>query len=128
VARAEVTAREDFAGDRRLAGYLVPAGYADTSGLAAAEHAAARLPEYLVPSAFVVHVQETGLSLSRESDWQPGDVLLIDNVAVARAPPVYRLPPDPGGDVRTSTSAGRRALCAAAYLGHLVPDAEHRPP
>jgi hypothetical protein len=32
---------------------------------------------------FIKHIQETGLSLSCESDWQIGDVLLIDNVAVA---------------------------------------------
>ena len=59
VARAAVTVREDAPGERRLAGYLVPAGDgdgADAGGLAAAarEHAAARLPEYLVPSALVV--------------------------------------------------------------------------
>ncbi len=56
VAQVVVIAREDTPGERRLAGYLVPAGDADASGLAAAarEHAAARLPDYLVPSAFVV--------------------------------------------------------------------------
>jgi alpha-ketoglutarate-dependent taurine dioxygenase len=36
-----------------------------------------------IPDEFIKHVQETGLSLSRESAWQIGDVLLIDNVAVA---------------------------------------------
>src|SRR6185437_14500425 len=59
VARAVVIAREDSPGDRRLAGYVVPAdggtGHGDAAGepgtvLAAAvrEHAAARLPEYMV--------------------------------------------------------------------------------
>jgi alpha-ketoglutarate-dependent taurine dioxygenase len=36
-----------------------------------------------IPAEFIRHVQETGLNLSRESAWQPGDVLLIDNIAVA---------------------------------------------
>ena len=65
VARAVVTARRDAAGRTRLAAYLVPAGAAaggtDGSGelagdLAAAahEHAAARLPQYMLPSAVVV--------------------------------------------------------------------------
>jgi alpha-ketoglutarate-dependent taurine dioxygenase len=56
---------------------------------------AAVVPEHLVPQSvsfadgnpipdeFIKHVQQTGLSLSRESGWQVGDVLLIDNVAVA---------------------------------------------
>ena len=51
--------REDTAGDKRLVGYVVPAGDAGMDGspvLAAAvrEHAAGRLPEYMVPSAVVV--------------------------------------------------------------------------
>jgi alpha-ketoglutarate-dependent taurine dioxygenase len=36
-----------------------------------------------IPAEFIKHVQEIGLSLSRETAWQDGDVLLIDNVAVA---------------------------------------------
>lgn len=36
-----------------------------------------------IPAEFVKHIQETGLSLSCEADWKVGDVLLIDNVAVA---------------------------------------------
>ena len=66
VARAVVTVREDAPGERRLVGYLVPAGRSaggddgggDTGASAltarAREHAAGRLPDYLVPSAFVV--------------------------------------------------------------------------
>ena len=56
IAQAAVTVREDTPGDKRLAGYLVPDSDGDGADLAARarEHAAARLPEYLVPSAFVV--------------------------------------------------------------------------
>ncbi|MGY0235151.1 amino acid adenylation domain-containing protein [Longispora urticae] len=52
VAGAVALAREDRPGDRRLVGYVVPAGAADPAELRA--HLAARLPEYLVPSAVVV--------------------------------------------------------------------------
>src|SRR5579863_5787938 len=56
VARAAVVAREDVPGEKRLAGYLVPDRGEGGDGLAARarEHAAARLPGYLVPSVFVV--------------------------------------------------------------------------
>ena len=59
VARAAVTVREDRPGDRRLAGYVVSATAGDDTAAgqlaeAAREHAAARLPEYMVPSAIVV--------------------------------------------------------------------------
>jgi thioesterase domain-containing protein/aryl carrier-like protein len=53
VARAAVTVREDTPGDKRLAAYLVPAGDgADAGTLAAAarEHAAAQLPDYMLPA------------------------------------------------------------------------------
>ena len=59
VAQAAASVREDTPGDRRLAGYVVPAAgqdAGDTGGLAAAvrEHAAGRLPDYMVPSAVLV--------------------------------------------------------------------------
>ena len=54
-----MTVREDRPGDRRLAAYLVPPRAGDGQDLgvlaeAAREHAAARLPEYMVPAAIVV--------------------------------------------------------------------------
>jgi acyl-coenzyme A synthetase/AMP-(fatty) acid ligase len=62
VAQATVIVREDTPGDKRLTGYVVPSGSSEDSDgggdgvLAAAvrEHAAARLPEYMVPAAVVV--------------------------------------------------------------------------
>src|SRR5580693_4393149 len=60
VGQAVVTVREDVAGGRQLAGYLVPASFgdgdSDGADLAARarEHAADRLPEYMVPAAITV--------------------------------------------------------------------------
>ena len=56
VAQAAVSVREDTPGDRRLAGYVVPAAGQDGGGLAVAarEHAARRLPVHMVPAAVVV--------------------------------------------------------------------------
>ncbi|MFD1147578.1 amino acid adenylation domain-containing protein [Saccharothrix hoggarensis] len=53
VATASVVVREDRPGDRRLVAYLVGDG-AEPDPAAVREHVAAALPDYMVPSAFVV--------------------------------------------------------------------------
>ena len=54
VAQTAVVAREDTAGRRRLVGYVVPAGGAAPEPAALRQFLAERLPDYLVPPAFVV--------------------------------------------------------------------------
>ena len=58
VGQVVVMVREDTPGDRRLAAYLTPAAdegqEAGVLADAAREHAAARLPEYMVPAAIIV--------------------------------------------------------------------------
>ncbi|WP_197022506.1 amino acid adenylation domain-containing protein [Saccharomonospora piscinae] len=52
VARAAVVVREDDPGDKRLVAYVRATGPVDTTELAS--HLAASLPEYMIPSVFVV--------------------------------------------------------------------------
>ncbi|MDT8913027.1 non-ribosomal peptide synthase/polyketide synthase [Amycolatopsis sp. PS_44_ISF1] len=65
VGQAFVTVRADGSGTRRLVAYVVPAAPADPAGLRA--HAAAALPEYLVPAA-VVLMDELPLSRNGKVD------------------------------------------------------------
>ncbi len=51
VKEALVMVREDQPGDKRLAAYLVVEGEVDTAELRS--HLKAKLPEYMMPSAFV---------------------------------------------------------------------------
>ncbi|MET8091479.1 amino acid adenylation domain-containing protein [Micromonospora sp. NPDC005220] len=51
ISRTLVTVREDEPGDKKLVAYLVPVPGADTAGLR--DQIARRLPDYMVPSAFV---------------------------------------------------------------------------
>ncbi|MEV0320303.1 amino acid adenylation domain-containing protein [Streptomyces sp. NPDC050658] len=51
VAQAVVVARQDGPGERRLIGYVVPADGGAPTADAVREHVAARLPDYMVPSA-----------------------------------------------------------------------------
>jgi acyl carrier protein len=54
VREAAVAVREDAAGEKRLVGYVVPSNGAVGSAAELRAHLAERLPEYMVPSAFVV--------------------------------------------------------------------------
>ena len=53
VAQAAVIARDDTEGEVRLVGYVAPQSGADLSGPAIREHAARRLPDYMVPAAVI---------------------------------------------------------------------------
>ncbi|HEX6911205.1 MAG TPA: amino acid adenylation domain-containing protein, partial [Longimicrobium sp.] len=54
VRKAAVIVREDAPGDRRLVGYVVPAAGAGVSPAELRAHLRERLPDYMVPGAFVV--------------------------------------------------------------------------
>ncbi|MDT0547364.1 MULTISPECIES: TauD/TfdA family dioxygenase [Streptomyces] len=45
-----------------------------------------------IPADYITHVQETGMRLAVDVDWQAGDLLLVDNVAVAHGRRAYTGP------------------------------------
>ena len=53
VDRAAVVVREDRPGDKRLVGYVVPAGSTAPDAAALRSHAALSLPDYMIPALFV---------------------------------------------------------------------------
>jgi amino acid adenylation domain-containing protein len=95
VAQAAVTVREDVSGDKRLVGYLVPGSGYDGADLAARarEHAAARLPDYLVPARLVV-LQKLPLTPSGK----------LDRAALPA-------PEQPGGTGRKPVTVREEILC-----------------
>ncbi|MEU9609889.1 amino acid adenylation domain-containing protein, partial [Streptomyces sp. NPDC048057] len=54
IAQAAVTVREDTPGDKRLIGYVIPTERAQVDAAALRTYIGTRLPEYMIPAAFVV--------------------------------------------------------------------------
>nr|WP_092071365.1 non-ribosomal peptide synthetase [Dendrosporobacter quercicolus]NSL49383.1 amino acid adenylation domain-containing protein [Dendrosporobacter quercicolus DSM 1736]SDM25304.1 nonribosomal peptide synthetase DhbF [Dendrosporobacter quercicolus] len=54
IEQVRVILREDQPGDKRLVAYIVPAGQAGSDAAALRRHAGSHLPDYMVPSAFVI--------------------------------------------------------------------------
>ncbi|MEU9609745.1 amino acid adenylation domain-containing protein [Streptomyces sp. NPDC048057] len=54
IAQAAVTVREDTPGDKRLIGYVIPTERAQVDAAALRTYIGTRLPEYMIPAAYVV--------------------------------------------------------------------------
>jgi amino acid adenylation domain-containing protein len=67
ISQSAVMAREDASGDRRLVGYVVPTPNAQPTRSALRNFLKARLPEYMIPNAFVP-LQALPLNLNGKTD------------------------------------------------------------
>jgi amino acid adenylation domain-containing protein len=90
VREAVVTAREDVPGDTRLVAYVTPAGAAPPAAAELRAHLREKLPEYMVPSAFVV-LEKLPLTANNKIDRKA----LPAPDAVAAEPRAYEEPTGP---------------------------------
>ncbi len=98
VAQAAVVAREDRAGERRLAGYMVPAAGESIDAKAVRQRIAHRLPEYMVPAA-IVEMEELPMTPNGKLDRKalPEPELISTDV--------YRAPRSPHEEILCSLFA-----------------------
>ncbi|MEV4441678.1 TauD/TfdA family dioxygenase [Streptomyces sp. NPDC049577] len=73
-----------------------PAGLGEDAAALAAVVPEDELPQNVtfadgspIPDAYIRHIQETGMRLAVDVDWQQGDLLLVDNIAAAHGRRAY---------------------------------------